>query len=173
MGNPQGVRAEDYTVVPRTLIFAVHEDHVLLLKGAPHKRLWAGRYNGVGGHVRPGEDAFEAALREFREETGLNLERLWLCGTVFIDTGRNPGVLLLVFRGETAAREQPRPSPEGQAQWLPIDEVHHYPLVEDLFILLPRVLNWRPGEPAFHALYTYDDQGRLSIRFGGLQAAAS
>ena len=59
----QGVAASRgrYQVVPRTLCFVTHEDAVLLLKGAPTKRIWPGRYNGLGGHVEPDEDVLAAA----------------------------------------------------------------------------------------------------------------
>lgn len=164
MPNPQGVRAKDYTVVPRTLIFALHNNKILLLKGAENKRLWAGVYNGIGGHVHRGEDAATAARREFREETGLELDALWLCGTVLIDTGRNPGVLLFVFRAYVQNAGEPQPSEEGHPQWIPVSDIHTYPLVEDLHILLPKILSWNPGDPVFHALYTYDDAGRLCVR---------
>ena len=60
-----------YQVIPRTLCFITHGDDVLLLLGGSHKRIWAGRYNGVGGHIEPGEDVYEATLREVAEETGL------------------------------------------------------------------------------------------------------
>ncbi len=166
MADPQKVRATDYTVVPRTLIFPVLGERVLLLKGAAHKRLWAGRLNGFGGHVLPGEDALTAARRELREEAGITPEAMHMCGTVFIDTGRNPGVLLFVFRAELTSEVSPTASPEGTPVWVDPAELHTLPLVEDLHILLPRVLTWRPGMPLFHALYHYDDQGRLHIRFG-------
>ena len=68
-----------YVAVPRTLVFltsanpATGELEILLLKGAPHKRLWANLLNGVGGHVEVHEDVYSAALREVQEETGLVL----------------------------------------------------------------------------------------------------
>ena len=49
--SDQGVSLERYMLVPRTAIFVRRDDSYLLLKGAPGKRLWAGKYNGLGGHV--------------------------------------------------------------------------------------------------------------------------
>jgi len=53
--SEQGVTFDRYAIIPRTLIFITREGpsglEVLLIKGAPTKRLWANRYNGVGGHV--------------------------------------------------------------------------------------------------------------------------
>ena len=61
----QGVSQDRYTVIPRVLIFPFASDgKVLLLKGAPHKRIWAGLWNGIGGHVEAGESIIQAAQRE-------------------------------------------------------------------------------------------------------------
>jgi 8-oxo-dGTP diphosphatase len=163
--SEQGVTRDRYTFIPRTLIFLTRAAEVLLLKGAPHKRLWANRYNGVGGHIERGEDLLAAARRELAEETGLAVPALWLCGTVFVDTGQEIGIAIFVLRGECAAGD-PQPSSEGSLEWIPIDQIQAYPLVEDLFTLLPRVLSQRPGDPPFSALSTYDDQDRLEISFG-------
>ena len=40
-----------YTVIPRTLCFVTRGDRVLLLRGALTKRIWANKYNGIGGDV--------------------------------------------------------------------------------------------------------------------------
>ena len=162
----QGLQVRRYHVVPRTLIFLTREEEeVLLLKGAPNKRLWAGLYNGVGGHVQPGEDVLRAAQRELLEETGLEAD-LWLCGVVTIDVNPQEGVVLFVFRGEPRTPHAPlRPSVEGSLAWVPLEQWQTLPLVEDLPLLLPRVLAARPGQPPFFAHYTYDDQGKLLIAF--------
>ncbi|HEY57570.1 MAG TPA: NUDIX domain-containing protein [Anaerolineae bacterium] len=162
----QGASHDRYTVVPRTLVFLLRGERVLLLKGAPTKRLWANKYNGLGGHVERGEDVLSAARRELREEARLEDASLHLVGIVTIDTGQDPGVGLFVFRGEAPEGWEPSPSPEGQPEWVPVTELTRYPLVEDLRVVLPRVLAWQPDAPPFFALYTFDAQGQLRITFG-------
>ncbi len=161
----QKVDARRYLLVPRTLIFVTRADAVLLLQGAPDKRLWAGKYNGVGGHVQRGEDVLTAARRELWEETGLEAD-LWLCGVVTIDAQPERGVVLFVFRGEARDPNMPlRPSREGAARWVPLTGWRQLPLVEDLPRLLPRVLACSRGEPLFFAQYRYGGDGRLEITF--------
>lgn len=160
----QGVFKDRYTIIPRTLIFITRDDKVLLLRGAPHKRLWAGLYNGIGGHVEQGEGILAAAKREVREETGLEVANLRLCGVIMIDTGETTGIGLYVFRGDYVGGEV-KPSPEGIAEWIANKDVNRLPLVPDLVVLLPRVLDHRENDLPFVAYYYYDDQDRLQVEF--------
>ncbi len=57
----------DFTVS----VFVVHEDRVLLIH---HKKL--DKWLSLGGHIEIGENPEEAALREVREESGLDVELL-------------------------------------------------------------------------------------------------
>jgi 8-oxo-dGTP diphosphatase len=166
--DEQGVAAsrERYAAIPRVLVFVFNGEDVLLIKGAPSKRIWANRYNGVGGHVEAGEDVYAAALREVGEETGLAVRDLAFCGTINIDAGQETGIMLFVF----AARSDGRatiPSSEGSLEWLPLDRIGEYALVEDLPVLLARIRGMSRGSPPFFARYWYDEQDALCIAFGG------
>src|SRR5260370_42272735 len=94
-----------YSIIPRVLCFVTWMDEVLLLKGAPDKKLWAGKYNGLGGHVERGESAHAAARREIQEESGLSVTDLCLRGVINIDAEAGPGIGLYVLTALAASRE--------------------------------------------------------------------
>jgi len=55
-----------------SFLFSPDRKRVLLIR--KNRPAWqAGKLNGIGGKIEPGETPREAARREFREETGLDL----------------------------------------------------------------------------------------------------
>lgn len=188
--DEQGVRdagRRRYQAIPRTLLLITSPNppspqvdgqapqqqgkaprYLLLLKGAPTKRLWANRYNGLGGHIEANEDVLTAAQRELAEETGLTDVALTLRGVINIDTGADeagprPGVLMFVLVGEAPTREVISTA-EGTPEWIPLTQLEDYPLIDDLYAVIPLALG---DGPTFYGHYTPRADGSMSYRFTG------
>jgi 8-oxo-dGTP diphosphatase len=161
-----GVSMKRFLVIPRTLIFITRGNEVLLLKGSPEKRLWANKYNGIGGHIERGEDALNSARRELEEESGLVIPNLWFCGSVIVDVQESTGVSIFIFRGEYCDNSiVVRSSEEGKLDWCKTDDLPYLPLVQDLQILLPVILDMQPEDIPFFARSFYDQKDQLQLIF--------
>ena len=145
-----------------TVAFVTNGGDVLLKRHGEGADRFAGRWNGIGGHVEPGEGVLAAARRELREETGLDVPGLRLRGVVHESGLLGHAHLVFLFVGESEKRGL---EPEGDAKvrWQPLAKLGELPLVGDLPALLPRVL--AADEPVF-ATETYDGgDRRLALVF--------
>lgn len=158
MTHPQKMLKDRYLVVPRTLILLFDDGKVLLQKGSPTKKIWAGYYNGLGGHIERGEDVLSAARRELFEESGLTCTDLHLCGVVTIDVEESQGILMFVVSGKIPSGHLIN-SAEGELNWVDKTEVAHVNCVEDLPYLIGKI---ETGN-FFSLQYLYEDSGKLRI----------
>ncbi|HLV33997.1 MAG TPA: NUDIX domain-containing protein [Spirillospora sp.] len=165
--NEQGANATDgrWLTIPRTLCFVLNGDDVLLMKRAPHKRVFPNRYNGVGGHIERHEDPYNSARREILEETGLEVFDLRLRAIYNVDAGEATGILLFVFTCTSIDRNLRLDSDEGTLHWIPRREVAQLDLVEDLPVILPRILNMAPDAAPLFVHVSYDADDRMQMRF--------
>jgi len=69
-------------------------------------------------------------------------------------------VLMFVFAGEAPAQPV-MPTREGTPEWVPIPTLHAYPLVDDLYALLPRTLSGA----FFYGHYSPQPDGTLRYSF--------
>ncbi len=141
--------APRYSVIPRVLVVATHQDELLLIRRSDRKKLWPGLVNPPGGHIEIGENPLQAAHRELREETGLTASDMRLRGTLLTD-GPQPhtGILIFVFRADVQ-RAPLRASEEGTPFWLGRAQLHTVPTLPDLPQLLSLTLD---HATIFHAL---------------------
>jgi 8-oxo-dGTP diphosphatase len=109
---------------------AVSDDHILLIRRgrSPGKGLWS----VPGGRVESGEAMAEAAVRELREETGIEAVCEDLVGWVE-RMGHGYHFVIFDFRVTILGDVEPRAGDDAaEAAWVPLYDVAELPLVEGL-----------------------------------------
>ena len=117
-----------------------------------------GKWIGVGGKSLPGETPLECAVREFREETGMEPEDMELAGTVDFcyDTRETERIHVFLCYG---AEGELRECGEGTFAWIEENKILELPLWEGDKLFLRKMID-REGIP-FHMTLFYDDKGNL------------
>lgn len=119
-----------------TMLCLIRQGSTILLQNRV-KKDWAG-YTLPGGHVEPGESFVDACVREMKEETGLTVSNLKLCGLKQFPDGDNRYIVFLFmtdsFEGELCS------SYEGKMEWVELADLAQYNTVSDLKELLDVML---------------------------------
>jgi len=156
-----------WLALPRTLCFVFNGDDILLMKRSAHRRVFPNRYNGLGGHIERDEDPLSSAFREIREESGLTVRDLRLRAVYNLDAGGESGIILFVFTAWSDSRVV-TPNDEGALYWVARSSVLTLDLVDDLPLILPRLLSSEAPDEVLFAHLSYDDQDKLMMQFAEL-----
>lgn len=109
--------------VAAVVVAIVRDGRVLALRRAAHKAVGAGRWESVSGKVEAGEEPHAAAVREAREETGLEIAVEPRPVDAYTAEHAGRPMLVVVYRGHAPAGAA-RPSDEHDAAaWLTTAEI--------------------------------------------------
>lgn len=103
-----------------TLLFIVKEGRILLIR--KKRGLGAGKVNGPGGKIDPGETPAQCAVRETMEELGVEAFGVRECGRLYFQFVDGLRLFCHVFRGDDCAGE-PVETDEASPLWTPVDRI--------------------------------------------------
>jgi 8-oxo-dGTP diphosphatase len=137
-----------------TLLFVIRDGQVLLI----HKKrgIGAGKINGPGGKIDPGETAFDAAVREAREELRITATGVVAAGELRFQFVDGTALHCEVFTA-TGYEGEPTETDEAIPMWFPVDAVPFDDMWEDDRMWFPHLFDGR----WFAGRCVFDDDERL------------
>jgi 8-oxo-dGTP diphosphatase len=141
-----------------TLVYAMREEKVLLMlrRKDPNLGLWT----APGGKLVQGENPQACALRELREETGLDCQDAVLRGIITeLSPLEHYQWIMFVYVAPRATGKAASAHREGDLAWVAVGQVIRLPIPQADAIFFPRIIDL--AGPVYEARYTYDGQLKL------------
>ena len=114
--------------MPATLLFVIQGDQILLIE--KQRGIGAGKINGPGGKIDPGETPLQCAVREVQEELHITVKDPIKMGELFFDMSTMPNIYCHVFIG-TEFEGTPTATDEAIPRWTKISEIPFDQMWED------------------------------------------
>jgi 8-oxo-dGTP diphosphatase len=149
-----------------TLLFVVRDGQVLLI----HKKrgLGAGKINGPGGRIEPGESPRDAAIREVEEELLVTPLDVNEAGELFFQFTDGLSIHGYVFRAGTC-RGEPQETDEATPVWADRNRLPYDRMWEDDRYWVPLMLKGTP----FRGYFLFDGDRMLDHRLVTLDPAGA
>jgi len=155
----------DWSPVDRaTLVFVIRNGEILLIR--KKRGLGAGKVNGPGGRIEPGESALACALREVEEELRVTPTGLRRCGVLRFQFLDGYAIHVTVFRADGCNREA-RETDEAAPLWTALSRIPYDEMWEDDRIWLPHLL----AGDTFSGRFVFDGDVMLDSEFEVAPAA--
>lgn len=103
-----------------------------------------GKWIGVGGKCEPGEQPDRCAVREIREETGLEVKSLKYRGVVRFESDQWPSEEMHVFTVTEFEGAIASDCNEGHLEWIPKSKLDQLPMWQGDYIFLKYLLQDSP-----------------------------
>lgn len=144
-----------------TLMFIIKDDRILLIE--KKRGLGAGKINGPGGKIDPGETALEAVIRETREELHITPVNPRKMGELWFAMSDCPDILCHVYRADDHLGE-PTETDEANPVWTPLDAIPFHRMWEDDRHWLPLLI----AGNTFHGRFVFEGETmrRMDMRTG-------
>lgn len=102
-------------------------------------------YNGLGGHVEKGEDVISSAVRETKEEAGVDLLNPKIKGVMNVSGFFGKDVTLFIVAGST--KDEPLSSTlEGELEWVCRAEIENLNIFQDVKPFLEKILEMKENQ---------------------------
>ncbi len=139
---------------PATLVFVVKQGSILLIR--KKRGLGAGKINGPGGRLEPGEAPIDGAIREAQEELLITPLELRYSGENLFQFVDGYSIHVHVFKASDYEGE-PTETDEAVPLWAPLDAIPYHDMWEDDELWLPLVLQG----VVFSGRYIFDGDAML------------
>ena len=123
--------------IEATLLFVVRGDRILLIE--KKRGHGAGKVNGPGGKIDPGETPLQCAVRETEEELLISVGDARKVGELWFKMSDCPDILCHVFLA-SGFTGTPTETDEAVPLWAPLDSIPYGRMWEDDIHWLPLVL---------------------------------
>ena len=124
-----------------TLCFVIRDGEILLIR--KKRGLGAGKINGPGGRIEPGETALQCAIRETREELGVLATGVREAGELSFQFTDGLALHGYVFRADDCEGEAIE-TDEAIPLWTPLDAIPFNEMWVDDALWFPHLLAERP-----------------------------
>lgn len=127
--------------VPATLMFIIQDGQILLIE--KKRGLGAGKINGPGGKIDPGETPLEAVIRETQEELCITPHAPRKLGELWFSMSDYPDILCHVYRAD-GFTGTPTETDEATPVWTSLESIPYQRMWEDDRYWIPHVIADQP-----------------------------